>query len=162
MKKILFIRHAKSSWKDSELQDIDRPLKDRGVKDAELMSEVVARLDLKLDLILCSPARRTIQTAEIFLQKVFLKSKFKIEQNLYDASRTDYYRIIKKLDESCSQVAIIGHNPDISYTASELCNENIILPTTGIALLEFVNLKWTEVAQGSGNLVLLDRPKAHK
>jgi phosphohistidine phosphatase len=162
LKKILFIRHAKSSWDDPDLLDIDRPLKNRGFNDAELMSKVISELDFKLDFMLCSPALRTIQTAEIFREKTFRESDFKIEHQLYGSSRSDYYQIIQGLDDKYSKIALIGHNPDISYAASELCNKNIILPTTGIALLEFNKLKWAEVAAGTAELVFFGSPKSYR
>lgn len=162
MKKILFIRHAKSSWKDPAWLDIDRPLKKRGFKDAQLMNEVIKKLALQIDLILSSPAKRTLQTAEIFRKNTFKNSNFKIEKKLYDSSLDRYFDIIRNLENKYSEVVIIGHNPVISYAASHLSNEEILLPTTGTALLDFDLEKWSEIRPGSGKLIFLGRPKEYR
>src|SRR6266487_3467541 len=70
MKTLFLIRHAKSSWDDTALPDKDRPLGDRGRRDAPKMGKRLAKRDVKPDLILSSPARRALTTAEIIAKKL--------------------------------------------------------------------------------------------
>src|SRR5437899_10475758 len=75
MKTLFLVRHAKSSWDDTALPDKDRPLNDRGKRDAPKMGERLAKRDVKPDLILSSPARRALTTAEIIAKKLDYKRK---------------------------------------------------------------------------------------
>ena len=75
MKTLFLIRHAKSSWDDTALPDKDRPLGDRGRRDAPKMGKRLAKRDVKPDLILSSPARRALTTAEIVAKKLDYKLK---------------------------------------------------------------------------------------
>src|SRR5436189_490239 len=75
MKTLFLIRHAKSSWDDTALPDKDRPLNDRGKRDALKMGKRLAKRDVKPDLILSSPARRALRTAEVVAKKLDYKRK---------------------------------------------------------------------------------------
>jgi len=66
MKKLYLVRHAKSSWK-LQVSDIKRPLKKRGISDAELIAKQTNELFVNPDMVLSSPSKRTVQTAEIFI-----------------------------------------------------------------------------------------------
>src|SRR2546430_10269701 len=75
MKTLFLIRHAKSSWDDTALTDKDRPLGDRGRRDAPKMGKRLTKRDVKPDLILSSPATRALTTAEIIAKKLDYKRK---------------------------------------------------------------------------------------
>src|SRR5881628_1035318 len=84
MKTLFLVRHAKSSWDDTALPDKDRPLNDRGKRDAAKMGERLAKIDVKPDLILSSPARRALTTAEIVAKKLDYKLKnILVDDRLY-------------------------------------------------------------------------------
>jgi hypothetical protein len=75
MKTLFLVRHAKSSWEYTALPDKDRPLNDRGKRDAPKMGKRLAKRDVKPDLILSSPARRALTTAEIIAKKLNYKRR---------------------------------------------------------------------------------------
>ena len=84
MKTLFLIRHAKSSWDDTALPDKDRPLNDRGKRDAPKMGKRLAKRDVKPDLILSSPAKRALTTAEIIAKKLDYKLKdIVVDDRLY-------------------------------------------------------------------------------
>ena len=85
MKHLLLIRHAKSGWDNANLQDFDRPLSDRGKKDAILMENFLNKIEYKPHLILCSPARRTQQTYDILFGVSEIKSTLYLD-DLYQKS----------------------------------------------------------------------------
>jgi phosphohistidine phosphatase len=73
MKTVLIVRHAKSSWSNVDLVDFDRPLNERGKKDAPMMAERMIQKKIKLDAIISSPARRARKTAEAFCEVYGIK-----------------------------------------------------------------------------------------
>ena len=88
MKTLFLIRHAKSSWDDTALPDKDRPLNDRGRRDAPKMGERLAKRDVKPSLILSSPAVRALRTAEIIAKKLDYRRKIVVNERLYAVGRT--------------------------------------------------------------------------
>jgi len=111
--RVLFIvRHAKSSWEDPSLSDLERPLKKRGDKDAHIIGGVLSSRDVLPDIILSSPAERAIATA-IILAKEMNYPKKKIVKNevIYEASSSELLEIIEQLNDSLKSVMLVGHNP---------------------------------------------------
>src|SRR5947199_872234 len=97
MKTLFLIRHAKSSWTDPALPDKDRPLGNRGRRDAPKMGKRLAKRDVKPDLILSSPARRALKTAEIIAKKLDYKRKnIVVEDRLYSGAVHDLLNVIQK------------------------------------------------------------------
>src|SRR5207302_4503921 len=101
MKTLFLIRHAKSSWNDTALPDKDRPLSDRGRRDAPKMGKRLAKRDVKPDLILSSPARRALTTAEIIAKKLDYKLKEIVaDDRLYASAVHDLLNVIPaRLDQ---------------------------------------------------------------
>src|SRR5574338_873525 len=97
MKTLLLIRHAKSSWDDVSLSDFDRPLNDRGKRDAPIMAERLSEKNIEIDTFVSSPAKRAARTAKIFAEEFKMKKDdivFKTE--LYMASADVFLRSLKK------------------------------------------------------------------
>ena len=94
MKTLFLIRHAKSSWDDTALPDKDRPLNDRGQRDAPKMGERLAKRDVKPDLILSSPAVRALRTAEIIAKKLDYRRKIVVNERLYAVGADDLLDVI--------------------------------------------------------------------
>src|SRR2546429_8999216 len=98
MKTLFLIRHAKSSWDDTALPDKDRPLGDRGRRDAPKMGKRLAKRDVKPDLILSSPATRALKTAEVIAKKVEFKRKdIGVDDRLYGGPGADLLNVTPKL-----------------------------------------------------------------
>jgi len=121
MKTLFLVRHAKSSWDDTALPDKDRPLNDRGKRDAAKMGERLAKIDVKPDLILSSPARRALTTAEIVAKKLDYKLKnILVDDRLYAVDADDLLDVIRKLGDKSKRVMLFGHNPELTELANRL------------------------------------------
>ena len=164
MKRLLLIRHAKSSWDDPALADHERPLAPRGRKAAERIAEHLAGSDAKVDLVLCSSARRTRETLEL-LAPVFGRAEVRVEDRLYGASAGDLTDRLRAVPEAVGSLALIGHNPGIQDLTVELARNGPDVgralkkfPTAAVALLEF-DTPWSELADGTARLVAFTVPK---
>jgi phosphohistidine phosphatase len=134
MKTLFLIRHAKSSWDDTALPDKDRPLGDRGRRDAPKMGKRLAKRDVKPDLILSSPARRALTTAEIVAKKLDYKLKdIVVDDRLYAGAVHDLLNVIHKLGDKLERVMLFGHNPELTEFAHRLSSEITHMPTCAVA-----------------------------
>jgi phosphohistidine phosphatase len=161
MKKLFLIRHAKSSWEDHLLSDFDRPLSDRGKRDAPRMGDVLRDKKVNPDLVIASPARRAIKTAKII--STILKypiEKIVEDKTIYEASTQDLLNVINSIDDVYSTVLIFGHNPGFSMLANLLSSKYIDnMPTSSVAGIELFVNSWKDVEVGSGKLFLFEYPK---
>src|SRR5215831_1208387 len=99
MKHLLLVRHAKSSWDDSIVKDIDRPLNDRGKKDAPKMAERLLEKKIKIDGFYSSPAKRALATCKLFVKEYDKKEKNIIEvTELYEPHVENFFDAVKNAD----------------------------------------------------------------
>jgi phosphohistidine phosphatase len=161
MKTLFLVRHAKSDKDNSNLFDYDRPLSERGYKDARTFSIKIKKLITQPELIVSSPAIRAISTALIFADNFGMDpGKMILDKSLYESSEKDYLKVIYSLDQSYSTVMIFGHNPTMTSLANNLSvpfTDN--MPTCGITGIEFDIDHWKDAAPGSGKMILYDFPK---
>ena len=161
MKRLVLVRHAKSSWKEDGLADRDRPLNRRGKRDAPMLGERLAARGIAPDRIVSSPARRAQRTARVLAAALdYPADAIETAEEIYEASVDTLFHRVRCLDEADQTVVFVGHNPGFT----ELCNlltgaQLINLPTCAAALLEFPLPHWSQVAPASGALVWLDTPK---
>jgi phosphohistidine phosphatase len=141
---LILIRHTKSSWADFSLPDFDRPLKKDRTEDAKNMAKYLKELNVKPNLILCSPAKRTKQTAEYFCEKLkYDFGKIHFDERLYESSAEEYMSVIRETDEEVKTLVVIGHNPSITDFANQFLESKIDeVPTTGVVWLQFKNSDW--------------------
>ena len=146
MKKILFVRHAKSSWADMTLSDKQRPLNKRGKRDAPVMATHCIEYGLKVQLIISSPAVRAFTTALIFQDTYKLETPIQIEEYLYHGDSSDFEEALCGVDDRIDCVAIFGHNPGMTYLANELHSSRYIdnVPTTGVVIGEIDIEQWED------------------
>src|SRR5215510_15416674 len=112
MKTLFLVRHAKSSWKDRTLPDKERPLNDRGKRDAKEMGERLVQRDARPDLVLSSPARRALTTAKIIARELDYKPKnIVVDDRLYAVDADDLLDVIRKVGGESKRVMLFGHNP---------------------------------------------------
>jgi phosphohistidine phosphatase len=160
MKTIFLVRHAKSSRDDTTLPDKDRPLNDRGKRDASAMGERLAKRDVKLDLILSSPASRAITTAQIIAEKLDYKLKdIVVDHRLYPGAVADLLNIIHKLGDKLDRAMLVGHNPVLAELAHRLSSEITDMPTCAVAEFTFNATSWSDVGNATLATVALDYPK---
>ncbi len=163
MKELYLIRHAKSDW-SQEKSDFERGLNKRGNNDAPLMGEVLNSLGVMPDLIISSPAKRAILTANIISQKVgYEKDKIQKEESLYLASEATFYKYTNNINDKQNKVFIFSHNPGITEFAESLTDTFIgNIPTTGICHILLDVDSWENIREGDGKLLSFDFPKNHK
>ncbi|TVP57544.1 MAG: histidine phosphatase family protein [Halomonadaceae bacterium] len=161
MKQLTLIRHGKSSWDDPTLGDIDRPLGPRGLNEAPLMGQRLAAGGLLPDLILCSPACRTLDTARLMAHKVgYSPDRIRIEKHLYLASMADMIAVLHLQDDHLDHLWLVGHNPDLLDLANHFAQQPIPkLPTAAVCTLGFNVGCWHRLAAGQGQRQFYDSPK---
>lgn len=152
MKDLYIIRHAKSSWKQPGLSDIDRPLNNRGLRDAPRMAKLLKDLDVFPNRILLSPSIRTKQTAAYF-KIIFELDESDVEQipELYHAYADTIFSIVADLDDANRTVFLFGHNPGLTYFVNTFTGAYIDnLPTCGICHIRFNIDSWNEISPSNG------------
>ncbi len=149
MKTVIFVRHGKSSW-DYQVDDKDRPLKERGITDAHLVAGQLQKMGLEVDRCFSSPANRALHTSMIFLRNLnFDFGKFQVNNHLYDFSGDSVFSFLKGLDDGYSTVMIFGHNYAFTSLVNMLGDAYLDnLPTSGMAILEFDIGHWRDLRRG--------------
>ncbi len=161
MKRLILVRHAKSSWKDVALHDVDRPLSKRGKRDAPCMGEHLARQGVRPDIILASPAKRARKTAQLLAaQLANAGGHILFDPALYEAGAGLLLERVRALDETWNEVMLVGHNPGLTDFANLLTAIGIDnLPTCGVVVANLELNSWREVEVGCGEPVLYLTPK---
>lgn len=159
MKKIFFIRHAKSSWGDIMLRDFDRPLNTRGLNDAPFMAEYLKNKISNIDMIVSSPANRAWSTATYFAESFDIKTENVLKwKSLYEGIPEDYYELLTGISEEANKIIILGHNPAISYIAATPGSRYFNVSTCGIVEMSFQG-DWSEFDANRLKLVSYINPK---
>jgi len=160
MKRLLLCRHAKSGWNDIGQEDIDRPLDRQGKKEASLMGKRLAKRGVYPDMIVSSPAKRALATAGKLAEKLrYPTDRIIVVDEIYSAFAEHLLAIVRKLDNSCKTVYLVGHNPEITLAANLLGNLNIDnMPTCGIVAIEFDIDSWQKISTGNGLPFFFDFP----
>ena len=145
MKKLIIVRHCKSSWSDMRLSDFDRPLNNRGMNDGDLMSGKLLENLSSVDLLLSSSSNRTVLTSKFFIDKINI-NKIKYEDELYHADYKTIINKLKKVDNIINKLMVIGHNPGLTYLVNYFSNIRLYnLPNTGIVIFDFFIDNWKEI-----------------
>jgi phosphohistidine phosphatase len=161
MKLLTLARHAKSSWKQADLTDFERPLNRRGERNAPEMGRKLAAFQPQPDLLVSSPAKRALATAQIFAAEAVPPAPpLVLEGELYEADVAEFLRVIRGLDPAAGHVAIIAHNPTLTEVANRLCDAEIAnVPTCGLVRIRLDVDHWADVAERCGALESFDRPE---
>ena len=160
MKRLLLMRHAKSSWSDSDITDKERPLKKKGKKDAAAMGKMLKAKKLEPDLILSSTALRAKETAEILAATCKCKKEVIYLDSLYMAEPSDILQAIEKNGKDKKTVMVIGHNPGLEAFLQIANGKVESLPTASIAYLTAPIDNWSKLDKGDTvKLKKLWRPK---
>lgn len=161
MRRLLICRHAKSSWRETDLRDFDRPLNQRGERDAPEMGRRLATRGLQPDLICASPAVRALTTAQLYAHVLcYPLQQIRTHPGQYAASVPMLLQQIQEIDDAVGLLMLVGHNPESTALANvlgALMIDNI--PTSGIVALEFAVDSWRQVEPGTGSLLFFDYPK---
>jgi len=147
MKELLILRHAKSSWSNPTLADIDRPLNKRGKRDAPRMGALLREQDLVPDLILCSPAVRARKTARAVSNESGFMGDIEIHDDFYPGDPSTFIDILASNPDLIERAMVVGHNPGLEELLDTLTGESARLPTSALAQISLPISHWAELSQ---------------
>ena len=160
MRRLLLVRHAKSSRDDPALADRDRPLNERGLHDAPRMGERLAKRDLRPDLIVSSPALRALTTARLMAQKLDYDAEaIVVNESVYAATPDALVEVIRALRDEPKCVMLVGHNPEMSELARRWSSDIDELPTCAVVALRFDIRSWSKLGAKAPVEVAVYAPK---
>lgn len=161
MKKTVFlVRHAQAAEPEIDQKDIARPLTPAGMRDAGLMGRYLFQNYENPNLILSSTAARAQTTAEMIAEQLkYDASGIRFDEDLYEASVRTLLRIINEVPDQYHSILIVAHNPSITYLAEYLSKSDVPNMYPGsVCILEFEDLHWKEVSEGTGYFKLYESP----
>jgi phosphohistidine phosphatase len=160
MKTLFLVRHAESSRDDPGLRDRERPLNDRGRRDAQSMGKRLAKGDAEPELVVSSPALRALTTAQLVADEIgHAREDIVVDDRLYASSEGDLLAIIRALDQKLDCVMLFGHNPEFSDLAHRLSSEIIAMPTCAVAEFRFDTQAWSDVGDLEPTHAMLETPR---
>jgi phosphohistidine phosphatase len=162
MKTLYIVRHAKSSWEYSGIEDIDRPLKKRGIKDAHLVSKFLSKEIDRPDVFVSSSANRALHTAIIFCENFeYPLSNLKIKKQLYSFSDGYLVKTVNALDDGFNSAIIFSHDHGINSFVNKFGSKPIShVPTCGVIGIKFEEKHWKNIKKGK--TFMIEFPKNHK
>jgi phosphohistidine phosphatase len=157
-KSLFLLRHAKAVTGGLMIQDIDRPLSDKGIRDANKLANKLVKKSISFDLILLSPAVRTITTAQIISNGLRSShSHLVTNDDLYGAETMMLLKIISSVSKKIDALMIVGHNPGLMNLASFMAGEPIAMSTCSLVKFTFDFKDWHEIfTQRAAKLSLLN------
>ena len=163
LRNICFVRHAKSSWDDISLADFDRPLSNRGERDAPFMASKMIELHNIPDLVVTSPALRARTTARIFADAADLTSDaFITDERLYEASVQDIIRVVQDQEDRFQSIFVVGHNPGMTVLANSFAGVDIDnVPTCGVVQAKSMVKSWSDWTPETSAFVGFYYPKQY-
>ncbi|HRH10474.1 MAG TPA: histidine phosphatase family protein [Bacteroidia bacterium] len=162
MKELILVRHAKSDWGSEVLKDIDRPLNERGYRDAYFMSNWFVKEKAKPQVIISSSATRALSTAMIFARTMDADvKKIRITEQIYEAHYSDLIKFLTTIEDTVDSLMVFCHNPSVTEVCNELSDDVFIenVPTCGIVNLRFDVKSWKELGNKKGKLGFFQYPK---
>ena len=157
-KKILLVlRHAKSSWKDSELPDHDRPLNKRGKNQGSKMGKLVKEMDLVPDYIISSTAKRAIDTSELIAEFSGYSGRIALDSSLYHQDSSEQYtKVLASISDNHSKVLIVGHNPSVENLIEKLTNRIELMKTCSLVRIDIKIKSWKDIISEKDKSVLIN------
>ena len=161
MRRVIIVRHAKSVPYGYD-NDFQRDLTDRGVSDADKISTTLKEEGILPDLVIASPAVRTMHTAKIYCKNLgYDPLQIRQETSFYDSATTqDFIEVLQKLPDEVHIVYVVGHNPAVYYWVSNLVKYfNGDMPTCSTVAIDFAVDTWPEVVARAGKKAFQYVPK---
>lgn len=167
MKYLTAIRHAKAEDPLDYARDFDRPLSEKGQKDARQSARVIANLEPPVDWWISSTALRTRETTDAICTAIGYTKHTQWEDTAYAADADTLLELLSAVPQEATHVVLVGHNPGLEELVTGLCagstrQMNLHLATSTVADLELEIFRWDQIRWGSGQLRLLVAPKAFK
>ena len=162
MKTLYLLRHAKSSWKDETLSDIERPLNGRGRKAAQTIGDFLKREKIIPDLVLSSSAVRARQTTDLLLKAANISTDLRFDERIYEAGSERLLQVIKQVEKSKKSVLLVGHNPGLEEFLYVLTGATDTMPTGTLSKIALGTSSWAAIGDKSGTLEWIVKPKQLK
>ena len=159
MKKLILMRHAKSSWADSTLADFERPLNKRGLDAAPFMGELLRALGYFPDLLISSPAKRAIDTARLAAAAGRFTCPIDTDDRIYEASLSRLNSTVATIDDLAGSVLIVGHNPGMEGFVQYLSGELRPMPTAAVAIFALDIKNWSDIGPKHATLEAIRYPR---
>jgi phosphohistidine phosphatase len=156
-RRLVLIRHAKSDWSDG-LADVERPLADRGHRDAPAVGRWLRDHVGRIDLVLCSAAVRARQTWELAAAELDPPPRLVVDERLYGAPADDLLAAVRELPAEVASAALVGHNPGLQDLATLLTGKPVELKTAAVAVLGWPG-GWPAVGPGTAALDAQAQPR---
>ena len=159
MKTILIARHAQAVRMGNYPSDFDRPLTDSGQEDIKKVSIYLKNNNITPEHIICSSAKRTLDTAKLINNYLNVKNLIDNRDDLYGASASDIISLIETLNSKYSSIMIVGHNPTMTLTINKISELTLdYLPTSGVATIQYNISKWGDALLYTGKILDLIYP----
>ncbi|HZD26735.1 MAG TPA: histidine phosphatase family protein [Alphaproteobacteria bacterium] len=168
MKTLILLRHAKSSRDDPRLADAERPLAPRGRKAVPKVGRALGEGPGRPDLVLCSAARRAVETWEGLAPQLGAEVPAKLLKSLYMASPSRLLATVRRAPDAVDRLLLVGHNPGLEELALRLAGSGeraalermaVKFPTGAFAELRFAAARWADIGPGGGELRRFVRPR---
>jgi phosphohistidine phosphatase len=161
MLRLILLRHGKSNWDGPRLDDFERPLAPRGLRDVPEMGRRLARRAQPPDLVISSTAVRALTTARAVARELgYSEDRIVEEPGLYHASAATMLSYIRRAPDDAGTVLVVGHNPGITELANMLADFRLDnMPTSGMLCAEFETRSWADIDPAHARLAWFDSPK---
>ena len=159
MKTLFLLRHAKSSWKDKTLLDIERPLNGRGRKASQTMGSLLKREKVIPDLVLSSSAVRARQTTDLLLAAANLSTDLRFDERIYEASAQKLLEVVRQIEKSKKAVLLVGHNPGLEEFLELLTGASETMPTGTLSKVALTASNWADIGDKCATLEWILKPK---
>lgn len=161
MKRLYLMRHAKSDWNCDWLDDVERPLNERGKRDAPAMGALLKQLGYVPDVMISSPASRAYTTARIVAEEIgYDPGAIRLSEEMYDATTRDIIAVVKAIGSGIRSAMLFGHNPGLTSTANLLSGAGIgNVPTAGVVAIDLPIESWHDAGDTPGTLLTFEYPK---
>ncbi len=164
MKTLCILRHGKSSWDNTNIDDFSRPLQNKGIERTKKITSFINNNALIPDIIITSSAQRAISTANILANNLSNKTNIIVDNAFYNAQITDYIKTIINLPPKYNIALIVGHNPTLVELANYLQTMQTIqwIPTSALVVIEFKTKNWDMIEKAESILTHFVKPKSLK
>ncbi len=150
LKTLLILRHAKA--KRNGWDDYERPLSQRGKRDAPRIGQLVEQMGLIPDLVVSSGAKRAVQTARRVAKAAGYAGEVMLTEALYFSGVDTHLDVLRRLPDNAEVVMLVGHNPTFEELVKALTGQDVSLPTATLAQVELEIESWTEIDEMTGVL----------
>ena len=159
---LYLVRHAKSDQSNAgTMPDFDRPLSDRGFRDAPAMGRRLKKIGVFPDVIIASPSMRTTQTIQLISEEIkFDFNAVQWDSTIYRCTNEDMLDAITNITAGIESAMIVGHNPTITNLANLFQDDTTFeeVPTCGVVALKFETTSWANVRTMKAKLLFFERP----